>query len=82
MTPSDIFSWPGIDVQLNWQSERSGIENNWYALTGRVVAVKAFGAALARPKALSISNQLGYEKEINITFSRFVLCERDVGAGR
>jgi hypothetical protein len=27
-------------VQLTWQSERTGRENNWYALTGRVVAVK------------------------------------------
>ena len=40
VTPSDIFNWPGIDVQLTWQSERTGRENNWYALTGRVVAVK------------------------------------------
>jgi hypothetical protein len=35
-----MFSWPGIGVQLSWQSERTGIENNCYALTGRVVAVK------------------------------------------
>jgi hypothetical protein len=27
-------------VQLSWQSERNGIENKWYALTGRVVTVK------------------------------------------
>jgi hypothetical protein len=40
VTPSDVYGWPGIDVQLHWQSERTGIENNWYALTGRVVAVK------------------------------------------
>ena len=26
--------------QLTWQSERTGIENKWFALTGRVVAVK------------------------------------------
>src|SRR5436190_12602277 len=39
-TPSDIFSWPGPDVRLTQQSERTGIENNWFALTGRVVAVK------------------------------------------
>jgi hypothetical protein len=37
---SDMYRWPGIGVQLNWQSERTGIENNWYALTGRVVATK------------------------------------------
>jgi hypothetical protein len=29
-----------MGVHLDWQSERTGIENNWYALTGRVVAVK------------------------------------------
>ena len=40
VTPSDVFSWPGMDVHLTWQSERTGIENNWFALTGRVVAVK------------------------------------------
>src|SRR6266480_3986623 len=41
VTPSDIFSWPGPEVHLTGQSERTGIENNWFALTGRVVAVKA-----------------------------------------
>src|SRR5260370_22481133 len=40
VTPSDIFSWPGPDVHLTGQSGRTGVENNWYALTGRVVAVK------------------------------------------
>ena len=40
VTPSDIFSWPGLDVHLTGQSERTGIENNWYALRGRVVALR------------------------------------------
>jgi hypothetical protein len=40
VTPSDVFSWPGPDVHLTQSSERTGIENNWYALTGRVVEVK------------------------------------------
>jgi hypothetical protein len=40
VTPSDIFTSPAIDVQLTWQSERTGRENNWYSLTGRVVAVE------------------------------------------
>src|SRR5439155_8128898 len=40
VTPSDVFSWPGPDVRLMWQSERTGIESKWFALTGRVVAVK------------------------------------------
>jgi hypothetical protein len=40
VTPSDIFSWPGIGVNLTWQLEPTGIENNWFALTGRMIAVK------------------------------------------
>jgi hypothetical protein len=40
VTPSDIFSWPKPDVRLTQQSERTGIENKWFALTGRVVALK------------------------------------------
>jgi hypothetical protein len=31
-----MYGWPGIDVKLTWQSERIGIENKWFALTGRV----------------------------------------------
>jgi hypothetical protein len=38
--PSEVLRWPGPDVHLTQSSERTGIENNWYALTGRVVAVK------------------------------------------
>jgi hypothetical protein len=41
VTPSDIYSWPGPDIPLTQQSERTGIEKNWFALTGRVVALKA-----------------------------------------
>ena len=40
VTPSDMFSWPGPDVRLTQQSERTGIENKWFALTGRVVVLK------------------------------------------
>jgi hypothetical protein len=40
VVPSDVLNWPGIDVSLTWRSERTGIENKWFALTGRVVAVK------------------------------------------
>src|SRR2546422_3489876 len=40
VTPSDVFSWPGSMEHLTQSSERTGIENNWFALTGRVVAVK------------------------------------------
>ena len=43
VTPSDVFGWPGIDAQLTWHSQRIGRENNWYSLTGRVVAVKVEG---------------------------------------
>jgi hypothetical protein len=27
-------------MRVTWQSERTGIENNWYALTGHVVDVE------------------------------------------
>jgi hypothetical protein len=40
VTPSDIFSWPGTDVHLTQHSEGTGREQNWFSLTGRVVAVK------------------------------------------
>ena len=40
VTPSDIFSWPGPDVHVTQHSERTGREQNWFSLTGRVVAVK------------------------------------------
>ena len=35
-----MFSWPGPDAALTMQSERTGIENKWFALTGRVVELK------------------------------------------
>jgi hypothetical protein len=41
VTPSDIFSWSELDVRLTGRSHRIGIQNKWFALTGRVVAVKA-----------------------------------------
>jgi hypothetical protein len=34
VTPSDIYSWPGSDVRLTQQSERTGIEQNWFSVTG------------------------------------------------
>jgi hypothetical protein len=40
VTPSDVFSCPGPDVRLTQQSERTGTENKWFALTGRVVVLK------------------------------------------
>jgi hypothetical protein len=40
VTPSDVLSWPGPTEHLTQSSPRTGIENNWYALTGRVIAVK------------------------------------------
>ena len=36
----EVFSWPGIGEPLKWQSERTGIENKWFALTGRFVELK------------------------------------------
>jgi len=40
VTPSDIFGWPGPDVHLTQHSDRAGREQNWFSLTGRVVAMK------------------------------------------
>jgi hypothetical protein len=40
VTPSNISSWPGPEVHLAGQSGRTEVENKWFALTGRVVAVK------------------------------------------
>jgi hypothetical protein len=40
VTPSEMFGWPGPDAALTMQSERTGIENKWYALKGRVVELK------------------------------------------
>lgn len=40
VTPSYIFSWPVSDVHLTQHSERTGREQNWFSLTGRVAAVK------------------------------------------
>jgi hypothetical protein len=45
VTPSEMFSWPGPDAALTMQSERTGIENKWYALKGRVVELKVEEAA-------------------------------------
>ena len=40
ITPSDMFSWPRPDMRVTRQSERTSIENKWFALTGRIVAVQ------------------------------------------
>ena len=37
---SDIYCWPGPDAHLTGRSERTGIENKWFALTGRAVTLK------------------------------------------
>src|SRR5262249_15841869 len=46
---SDV-GWLGIGVQLNWQPERTGLENKWYTLTGfrynRSFASHALGCKL------------------------------------
>jgi hypothetical protein len=38
VTPSDIFGWPTPEVLM--QSERTGVEQKWFAVTGLVVAIK------------------------------------------
>ena len=35
---ADVYAWPWIGIELNWQQERTERENNWSSLTGRVVA--------------------------------------------
>lgn len=40
VTPSEMFSWSGPGAPLTMQSERTGVENKWYALKGRVVELK------------------------------------------
>ena len=41
VTPSDMFSWPGPVARLTPQSKRTGLEEKWFALTGRVVGIKS-----------------------------------------
>jgi hypothetical protein len=41
VTPSDIFSWQGPTEPLTRSSGRIGAEQKWYAVTGRVVEVRA-----------------------------------------
>jgi hypothetical protein len=40
VTPSGVYVGRGQQHILTRRPKRTGIENNWYALTGRVVAVK------------------------------------------
>ena len=39
--PSDIFNWQGPTVHLTSSSERIATEQKWYAVTGRVVDLRA-----------------------------------------
>jgi hypothetical protein len=41
VTPSDIFNWQGPTEHLTSSSERIAGEQKWYALTGRVVDLRA-----------------------------------------
>src|SRR5438876_3534346 len=41
VTPSDIFNWQGPTEFLKAGSERLASEQKWYALTGRVVELRA-----------------------------------------
>jgi hypothetical protein len=64
ITPSDIYSWPGPDVPLTQSSQRTGIGNKWFALTGRVVALKVEADASARPASRRDRKQTGHCGEI------------------
>ena len=44
---SDVFAWPGTDVHLTQSSKCTGIENNWFALTGRVVVKRRLSARVS-----------------------------------
>jgi hypothetical protein len=37
---SDIYSWPEPDAHLTGRSERTEIENKWFALTGCAVTLE------------------------------------------
>ena len=41
VTPSDIFNWQGPTEPLKASSERIAAEQKWYALTGRVIDLRA-----------------------------------------
>jgi hypothetical protein len=41
VTPSDMFSWPGPVARLTPQSKCTGLEEKWFAVTGRVVGIKS-----------------------------------------
>ena len=41
VTPSDIFSWQGPSETLTQSSGCIAAEQKWYALTGRVIEVRA-----------------------------------------
>ena len=41
VTPSDIFNWQGPTEPLKSSSERIAAEQKWYALTGRVIELRA-----------------------------------------
>src|ERR1700746_3482485 len=41
VAPSDIFNWQGPTENLTASSQRIAAEEKWYALTGRVIEVRA-----------------------------------------
>ena len=41
VTPSDVFTWQGPTEYLVPSSERIWSEQKWYALTGRVIELRA-----------------------------------------
>jgi hypothetical protein len=41
VTPSDIFNWQGPTEPLKSSSERIAAEQKWYAVTGRVIELRA-----------------------------------------
>lgn len=40
-TPSDAYSWPGPGVGITRKQDRIAAEHQWYAVTGRIVEIRA-----------------------------------------
>ena len=40
VTPADMYTWRGPEVEITGSSPRIPAERNWYAVTGRVIRVQ------------------------------------------
>jgi hypothetical protein len=90
VTSSEMFGWPGPDADLTIQSERTGIENKWFALTGRVVQLKveeggdlhiALHSLHASPRGGFLFLCVGVHHSLN-SLSETRICRGFAGASR